>query len=256
MVLIPLTLFIGIAIWLVWYLVMHDRGEREPRHALWAVFGFGFLSAVAAVMLEGLIPDRYLPTDGPAPFGMGLLLACMAIGVIEESCKFIPAALYIYRKRYFNEHTDGVIYFAIAGLGFGLPENLLYSLQYGTETGLMRLVLTPFFHAAMTGLVGYFLVRVKVDRKPKIQIPLALLGAALVHGLYDFGLFSGKPVLIVLALMITFGISASLFLLYSRSNREDQMVGLSAVGNNRFCRTCGLPNPKRHLYCQRCGKHA
>jgi len=256
MVLIPLILFVGLAVWLAWYLVMHDRGEREPRHALWAVFGFGFLGAIAAVIFEGFIPEKYLGVDAPAPFGLGLLLACMAIGLIEEAGKFIPAALYIYHKRYFNEHTDGVIYFAIAGLGFGLPENMLYSLQFGTGTGLVRLLLTPFFHAAMTGLVGYFLIQVKIDHKPKVQVPLALLGAALLHGLYDFGLFSGKPLLIVVALMITLGITASLFVLYSRSTRDDQRVGLSAVGNNRFCRTCGFPNPSAHLYCQRCGKHA
>ena len=256
MVLVPLALLIGLAVWLSWYLVMHDRGEREPRHALWTVFGFGFLGAIVAVLLEALIPEKYLGVDGPAPFGLGLLLACLAIGLIEEACKFIPAALYIYPKRYFNEHTDGVIYFAIAGLGFGLPENILYSLEFGAQTGFIRVLLTPFFHAAMTGLIGYFLIRVKIDRKPKVQIPLALLGAALIHGLYDFGLFSGRPLLIVMALMITAGISVSMFLLYSRSTRDDQMAGLSAVGSNSFCRTCGFPNTHHYLYCQRCGKHA
>jgi len=257
MILLPILLLIASASWLAWFFVKSDRGEREPAGALWAVLSFGLLGAVAASLLESwFIPSRYVSIEHPAPMSVGLLLAAMGIGLIEELSKFLPAAWFVYRKRYFNEHTDGIIYFALAGLGFGLPENILYTLQFGAGTGFIRAVLTPFFHAATTGLVGYYLVQVKLDQKPKMLAVWALVGAALLHGLYDFGLLSRKPLLMVLSLVITFGVTGSLFVLYRHATRSDQRVGLSVVGNNSFCRSCGFPNPKRKLYCQRCGKHA
>ncbi len=258
MILIPMILLTAAALWLARFLVRRDRGAHEPVRALWAVFGLGFVGMIAASVLEVLIPADYLPSATgalPAP-SMGLFLAAMAVGLIEELCKIVPAALFVYKKPYFNEHTDGIIYFAIAGLGFGLPENLLYVLQFGTSAGFMRLLLTPFFHAALTALIGYFLVRVKLDRASKWTVVVAYLGVASLHGLYDFGLFTGIIWLVMVSLLISVGLTVALFVAYARSTRSDQLLGLSAVGNNSFCRNCGTPNPKHYLYCQHCGKHA
>jgi len=256
MILIPLLLLIGLAVWPACYLVGHDRGEREPVKALWAAFGLGALGAACAVVLESAIPSKYISTEHPVSLGMSLLLACLAAGLIEEICKFAPAAWYLYRKRYFNEHTDGIIYFAIAGLGFGVPENILYVLEFGVGVGFVRVMLTPFFHAAMTGLVGYYLVGLKLDHKPKPQVVYALIVAAITHGLYDFGLLSRKPWLIMTSLLITFGCTVMLFLLYRQATRAGRAVGLSVVGNNSFCRACGFANPKHHLHWQSCGEIA
>jgi predicted amidophosphoribosyltransferase len=41
-----------------------------------------------------------------------------------------------------------------------------------------------------------------------------------------------------------------------RATDLDQESGLSAVGHNTFCRSCGQPNPKHNLYCTRCGQYA
>ncbi len=256
MIFVPMILLVGLAVWLAHFLVRRDRGEREPVAALWAVFGLGFVGAIAAVVLEGFIPAQYLPTDHPLPVGSGTFLAAMAIGLIEEVCKFVPVALFVYKKRYFNEHTDGIIYFAIAGLGFGLPENLLYVLEFGTGAGFARVIMTPFFHASLTALAGYFLIRVKLDKKPMWTVGAALLGVAFIHGMYDFGLFTGIGWLVLVSLAISFGSTIALFVYYTKSTHSDQLQGLSAVGNNSFCRTCGTANPKHYLYCQQCGKRA
>jgi RsiW-degrading membrane proteinase PrsW (M82 family) len=180
----------------------------------------------------------------------------MAVGVIEELCKFVPLATYLYKQRYFNEHTDGVIYFALAGLGFGLPENILYTLQYGSRTGLIRLVLTPIFHAAITGMVGYFLIKRKLLGKKAWGVFLPLTAAILLHGLYDFGLAVGTGFYALMALLITLGTSAGLFVLFLKATEQDQDAGLSSSGHNDFCRACGKPNPNHYLYCTYCGKRA
>ena len=246
--------FIAISVGLVWFLLSRDHGEKEPIGMLWVAVLLGALGGVAAMFLEDWILD---PKDLlPGVSITSLAIASLTIGVIEEACKFGPLALVIYNKRYFNEHTDGIIYFALAGLGFGLPENILYTMQYGTKTGFLRIFMTPLFHASLTAIVGYFLVKRKLDGKSPWGILPVLAGAMIVHGLYDFGLLSGIPLMAGVSVFITFVLTAVMFALYVRATELDQERGLSSVGHNAFCRSCGHPNPKHHLYCTKCGKNA
>lgn len=249
-----LIIFITLSVGLAWFLIAHDRGQKEPVAALWIALGFGFLGAIVAAVAEVfLLNDKNLRPGVAFPTVFG---TAIGIGLIEEVCKFVPLALFIFKKPYFNEHTDGVLYFAIAGMGFGLPENLLYTLQFGSQAGVGRILLTPFFHAATTALVGYFLARRKLAKRSMLGIWPMLLAAAVLHGVYDFGLSTGSAVYGAIAVLITFGLSAALFLLYLQATERDEDLGLSVVGVNNYCRSCGSPNPQHHLYCTQCGKNA
>lgn len=246
--------FVLIAAGLAWYFIAEDKGEREPLGALWLAAGFGLLGGIIAAIIENfLIPSKDLAPG--APLGT-IFVASLGVGVIEEVCKFVPLALFLYPKRYFNEYTDGVLYFALAGLGFGLPENILYTVQYGAATGIQRLLLTPFFHAAITGMVGYFLIKTKLTGQSLTKMIWVLATAIVVHTVYDFGLASGLALFAVLSIVITLSMTVTLFWLYTRATDIDQQLGLSAVGHNRFCRSCGQPNSGHHLYCTHCGKRA
>jgi RsiW-degrading membrane proteinase PrsW (M82 family) len=245
--------FLALAGGFAWYLVKRDQGEHEPIGALWMAFGLGCLGLLVAAGLELLVlPDVTAPQTGLVTLGW----AALAIGIIEESCKLLPVLIFLYHKRYFNEHTDGVIYFALAGLGFGLPENIMYTFQFGAKTGVARLLMTPLFHAATTGLIGYAIARHKLDRTAMLQVYGALACVIGVHALYDFGLFSRIPIFVLLSVMIALALGAGLFLLYLHARSLDQQQGLSAVGHNSFCRSCGHANPKHNLYCSHCGKRA
>ena len=249
-----LVAFIAVAAGLAWFLIAHDHGEKEPIGALWMAAGFGLAGGLLAAGLESwLIPVSKLQPG--TPYGT-LLVATLSVGVIEETCKFAPLAIVLYKRHFFNEYTDGIIYFALAGLGFGLPENLLYTLQFGTSTGLVRMVMTPLFHSATTGLVGYFLVKRKLGGRSAFGILPVLAGAMVLHGLYDFGLLSGSVPYAAVSLLITLGVTIGLFVMFLRANEHDQERGLSVVGHNAFCRSCGYPNPHHYLYCIHCGKNA
>jgi len=249
-----LLFFVAVAVGLAWYLISHDHGEKEPVGMLWAAVFFGVIGGFIAANLEGWAIDAKDLLPGGSI--TSLLIAMLMVGIIEEACKFVPLALVLYNKRYFNEHTDGIIYFALAGLGFGLPENIMYTMQYGAKTGLTRIVLTPLFHAALTAIVGYFLVKRKLDGNSVWGIIPVLLAAMAVHGLYDFGLTVGSGVLAAISVLITLSLTVIMFALYVRATELDQDMGLSQVGHNSFCRSCGHPNPKHHLYCTKCGKNA
>ncbi|MCA9327267.1 PrsW family intramembrane metalloprotease [Candidatus Saccharibacteria bacterium] len=253
-VLVTILLFFGLAGFLTWYLLAKDRGEREPAGALWIALGFGFLAVIGAAFLESaLLPEDILTSSGVTASNAGSMLL---VGIIEESLKFVPLAFYIYRKRYFNEHTDGILYFALAGIGFGLPENILYTVGLGTGAGIGRLILTPFFHAATTAIPGYYLAKTKVEHRSMKSVFVAFGAVLLLHALYDFGLASGLAILVIVSLVITLLLSINLFRLGAIAKADDQAMGLSVVGTNTFCRSCGYPNPEHKLYCQHCGKHA
>ncbi len=235
------------------FLLKRDKGEREPVGALWTAFGLGALGVVLAGGIEYFVlPDIFTEKQT-----LGTLAwVALSIGIIEELCKFLPLLWFLYRKRYFNEHTDGVIYFALAGLGFGLPENIIYTIQFGAETGWARLVMTPLFHAATTGLIGYAVSRHKIDGMPLRRVVYMAVAVIGLHALYDFGLFSTIPLLVVVSVMTTLGLGVGLFLLLVHARSLDQLKGLSVVGHNNFCRSCGTANPKHNLYCSHCGKRA
>jgi RsiW-degrading membrane proteinase PrsW (M82 family) len=254
--LLIVLVFLLLAVGFARYLVKRDRGEREPIKALWAAFGFGLLAVPIAIVLELVLLPGVSDGDLAGYSTATLVLVSLGIGLIEELAKSLPLAWFIYKKRYFNEHTDGVIYFALAGLGFGLPENVLYTLENGSHTGLIRMLMTPFFHAATTSLIGYALARRKLDKWGPIKLVSVVVLAVILHGLYDFGLLSGHGLLAYISLLITSSLAIGVFVLYMHTQGLDQLSGLSAVGNNSFCRTCGHPNPKHNLYCPQCGNRA
>ncbi|HWB38861.1 MAG TPA: PrsW family glutamic-type intramembrane protease [Candidatus Saccharimonadales bacterium] len=251
---ILLLVFIVLSVGLAWILLRNDRGSKEPIGALWLAAGFGLLGAVAAGLIENFaVPVKDLTLGAPLTT---LLLATLGIGAIEEICKFLPLSIFLYGKRYFNERTDGVIYFALAGLGFGLPENILYTLQFGSTAGVGRVLLTPFFHSAITAMIGYYLAKYKLAKASRWRVLPALLAAMVIHGLYDFGLTSGRTLYIVASLTITLGLTVLMVMLYLRALHDDQKNGRSAVGHNEYCRSCGFPNAKHYLYCTHCGQIA
>lgn len=251
---IVIVIFLTLAAGFALYLLKWDQGEREPIGALWKAFGLG----VVGILIAGGLEQFVLKGD-PSMTHMsmgGLAIVCLAIGVIEELAKSVPLIFLLYHKRFFNEHTDGVIYFALAGLGFGLPENILYTLQKGTGTGIGRIILTPLFHSATTAIIGYAMARVKIDHFPKSYLVKAIIAAIVLHGLYDFGIFSKNSWLGLLSVAVTVALTVNLFVLFMRAKHLDEQQGLSVVGNNSFCRTCGCQNSKRNLYCVKCGNRA
>lgn len=230
----------------MWFFLKGDHGAKKPKTTLLAAAGFGLVSVVAAIWAELFLPSP----NNPKIALLTLFLVSMAVGIIEETAKFAPLALFIHGKSYFKEHTDGVIYFAIVGLTFGFVENLFYVFFYknslgGSQfTGIFRLVVLFFFHAASTGIVGYYFAKAKIRHQGYVRPVIALFCLAFVHGMYDFLFFyaahnyqnsasvsATATVLTTLALVGGLIISALLntflFLYYGRARQWDASIGLA-----------------------------
>lgn len=246
------TIFLGISLLLIWFLISSEKGPKEPPKGLWIAFGFGLLSIVTGPTIDYLLFGGIEALEGtPLIF---VLVSSLGTGFLEETFKFAPLALYIYKKNYFSEHSDGIIYFAIAGLTFGFFENFMYTLEYGVEVGLVRLIVVPIFHGANTAIVGYFLARQKVNGGKVWMTLCALIGVSIMHGMYNFGMLAGSDFFYVLSLMLTLLLVTGLFVLYGDAKEKDLLHGLSVKGPNNYCKFCGSKNIKRSVFCEYCGK--
>jgi len=127
------------------FFIDNEPGEKEKQKSINFAIGFGVASVALAIIFSYLLDTlvfnnaeiNSLSFYSSEFSGQALNIASYA--AVEELVKFIPFAIFIYKKNYFNEFTDGIIYFAIVGLSFGAIETLLYSLSgAGLATIIMR----------------------------------------------------------------------------------------------------------------------
>jgi RsiW-degrading membrane proteinase PrsW (M82 family) len=245
---------VGIGWLFIRWLIQQDRGPKEPPKALWIAGLLGLAAVPMAMLLETyFLPDIDIMNIHTLPRDQLISMAFM-VGLIEEGVKLLPLALFLYGKKFFNEMTDGIIYFAIAGMVFGIVENIGYTLGYGPGTGIARILMGPYIHAGFCVLFGWMLARHKVVGKWPLGIVIGFLASVGVHGLYDFGLFYAHGWSVLMSIATTIAVNIGVFALLRQAQDTDAKLGIAASGDNYYCRSCGAPNPERYLYCTKCGK--
>lgn len=218
--LLNISLAVIPALVLLVYFYRKDKQKKEPISMILKVFSVGFLSVLPAIAIEMLIlqfvPDRF------SVFNI-MIRAFIVAGLVEEGIKLKTVLLVAYTNKNFDEVTDGIVYTITASLGFALFENLFYS--FGpTFTLILRAVTAIPLHATASGIMGYYIGKSKFgDSNLKYK---GLLIAVLIHGFYDFFLFYGSwlPVLIIPLLIIS-GIALSR--LYKSALQDDRYNGRS-----------------------------
>ena len=158
---LPMMGFLG----LVWWL---DRYDREPIPMVAGTFAWGAFGAIGLAMFGstlltvGAIPGIAWVASASGLDGDTLLSALSAVLIApaaEEPAKAL-VLLPIVFSRHFDNMTDGFVYGAAAGLGFGMTENFLYfvSVSGDAETWLGTVLIRTFYsavmHATATATVG------------------------------------------------------------------------------------------------------
>lgn len=216
--------------WLVRYFLRRDKGPQEPKGALLYAGMLGVFGVLVASVLEAyIIPAGAIPTANQHDLHIslpGLVMACIAVGVIEEGAKALPLKRFLYDKLYFNEVSDGIIYFGIAGMLFGALENIGYALTYGSGVGLARIITIPFMHAGFTSIVGYAIARQKMLKLPAHSWWRGFLLAITLHAVYDFGLIYGSTASRIVSLALTVVVNLAVFYLYKKARRLDPVIPL------------------------------
>lgn len=156
-----------------------DRFEKEPPKYLFYAFCWGAVPAVilALILQIGIsIPVALLV--GSDTLSGELIEASIGAPVTEEFLKGLGvASIYFTRRREFDGWVDGLVYGAMAGLGFAYVENILYLMgttsweEWGTLFVLRTIVFGGLhaFWTAFTG-IGFGLARYRHGTFAKVTV--------------------------------------------------------------------------------------
>ena len=179
------------ALFLVRYFYKQDNLKKEPKGLIVKVFLLGIVSTIPIIIIEIILSEfnKLILADTIQFFAFK---AFIVAGFSEEYLKFLVVRIYPYRKKYFDEVMDGIVYTIVAGLGFACLENIIYVINGGILTAIIRAFTAIPLHALAAGIMGYYIGEGKFASDKKIRNRFFIQGliwAILIHGLYDFFLF-------------------------------------------------------------------
>jgi len=129
----------------------------EPARMLWRTFGWGVAMCLPVIPVE-LAVGRLIAPLATLPYVHGLAHALLGAAVPEELFKFAVVVLVCMRSSEFDEPMDGIVYGAVASLGFATLENLFYVVgdEHSLRVAIMRAVTAVPGHAFMGAIMGYY----------------------------------------------------------------------------------------------------
>src|SRR6266404_6737329 len=108
----------------------------EPAKALWATFTLGVAIVVPVLMLDQ--PLALIVKLFHGPLAHGLADALFTAAIPEELLKYAVVVLFCARHKEFDEPMDGIVYGAVASLGFATFENIAYVAEHGLGVAISR----------------------------------------------------------------------------------------------------------------------
>jgi protease PrsW len=174
-----------------------DLYEREPLRYVLPVFVWGFAVATTVSLVFNTLFQLTLSSVTSVQTAR-FFTAVLVAPVVEESSKGLALLIiffiaYLVRRRSglieFAGVMDGIVYGSAVGFGFAIAEDILYGLEYGPETFIVRRIFGGFAHAAFTSVtgVGIGLIPWVHNRMMKVILPLlGLSGAILLHATFNF----------------------------------------------------------------------
>lgn len=191
---IPAILAIGPSLLLVWYYYRQDKRKPEPKGLIVKIFLLGLVVTFPVIIVE-LLVSTFEKTLSWFPLLFHFFRAFVVAALCEEWFKLQVVMRFAYRNIHFDEVMDGIVYTIVASLGFACMENILYVIDRGTTVAIMRAFTAVPMHALASGMMGYYVGRAKFAEEQERSDHLISKGlwiGILIHGTYDFILFTGS----------------------------------------------------------------
>lgn len=186
MILLLLAVLPGLL--LLYYFHRKDYARPEPWRHIWITLILSALFVLPVAFIEiGLGRLTGLSEEGD--HWQVLLYSMFVVSLVEESSKLLALRVYAYRKDEFDEKIDGLVYGAASGAGFAILENIFYVFEHGIAVGIMRAFLSVPLHVFTGVLIGYGLIRLKLEGT-YTRIALLFALSVAVHGAYDHVIFT------------------------------------------------------------------
>lgn len=179
------------------YFYTKDHYEKEPKAVLFKAFALGCLAVAPIVFIELKLNLFDLAEESLLAAGY---TAFIVAGLVEEGFKFFVLWFFLWKNKNFNERYDGILYSVFISLGFATTENIGYVYLSGYNTAFIRAITAVPAHALFGVVMGYYFGRARFAKEERSikYLLLAFFIPILLHGIYDFILFSKSVELLLL----------------------------------------------------------
>ncbi len=232
-----LLILVGIAILppVAFMLYIHhlDRIEPEPHGLIIKAMVLGAAAVIPAALVELLL--SMIPVFAAGGIVGAAIKSFIVIAPIEETVKLGVVLLFIWKNVNFNEENDGIVYTGAAAIGFALLENIMYVLQSGFGTGIMRAVTSIPLHTFTGVLMGYFVGIAKFAPdagKRNRTIRKGFIIAYLIHAVYDTLVLSATAAaLLIIPLVIALFVFGGIYLKKGAAISQRRWNGTAPAGD-------------------------
>ena len=182
MTLIQYILAILPAIFICLYVIRSDKYEPEPLSALLFSFVLGALLIIPTVALGRLIAWN------SSTVGQTFYQCFVQVAFVEEGLKLALLLLLFYKRPFFNEPLDGIIYAVMIGMGFATAENLLFAGKHPWFFYVQRACTAQLAHGAFSIIQGFYVgqARFAANKHKRYRyLIIAFITSCTLHGSYD-----------------------------------------------------------------------
>lgn len=184
-----LTAYVFVALFIAWiwvdYYRLIDIYQPNKLHYFALAFMLGGVSVALVLGAQMYYLNALSWTMNGSLFN-DLFYCIFRIGLLEELAKLFPFLFFLVLfKSEVKEPIDYIAYAATVALGFSAIENVMYFSDYGSQIITGRAILCSIGHMFFTALSVYGIILAKHSNRPWL-IPVFILFAATIHGLYDF----------------------------------------------------------------------
>jgi protease PrsW len=188
---LPMLVFAYIVYWT-------DRYEKEPIALLGGVFLWGaVIAAGASFIVNSFLGLGIYMFTGSQAF-TELSTASAIAPVIEETLKGMACLLvFLFFRKEFDSVLDGIVYAAIAAIGFAATENAYYIYNYGfLQDGMhgilymffVRVILVGWQHPFYTAFIGIGLAISRLNPNAFVKLIAPMIGwsiAIMAHSAHN-----------------------------------------------------------------------
>ncbi|HKH09522.1 MAG TPA: PrsW family intramembrane metalloprotease [Rubrobacter sp.] len=213
-----------------------DLYERESLRYVIPVFLWGFAVATTLSLVFNTIASVTISSIAGRQ-AASFITAVFVAPPVEETSKGLAlliaflVAYAVSRRRGLVEFAgvmDGIVYGSAVGFGFAIAEDILYGLQFGAETFVMRRIFGGFAHAAFTSLtgIGIGLIPWVSSRILKVVLPLVGLAAAItLHATFNFTATTFGPVayVVLFFVLVLYAVIITVWLWMERRMIRDEL---------------------------------
>ncbi|MDF3820092.1 PrsW family glutamic-type intramembrane protease [Leptospira sp. 96542] len=164
----------------------------------YTAFAFSIFCAGLALFLQ-LLTTTYFP------IGSVYFRSFFTSSFLEESVKLFGIYIFFRKNQNTFSVTDGIFYGIVLGGGFGMIENILYLIDTGLWSQVLRTITALPIHMMNGGLLGAFLITFLFSKNNTIKwlrLSFGFFFSVGIHGLYNLSMFTDLSLLIFLPICI------------------------------------------------------